>query len=76
MIKNIKFKVPEQYTNLFKQNNNNNNNNKSTETSIKDDSGSCATSNTENTSVIVNSSGQSSDLHWRRRTSQNLVLKN
>ncbi|CAG9765236.1 unnamed protein product [Ceutorhynchus assimilis] len=64
MIKNIKFKVPEQYTNSFKAISTNNN-------VSSDDS-------EFQTSVIVNSSNvnNSSDIHWRRRTSQNLVLKN
>jgi len=82
MIKNIKFKVPEQYTNLCKQNN-------SKKVSAADiqvqDSQEVSESKVYselkpvvNTSVIVNNSNNnhSSDVHWRRRTSQNLVLKN
>ncbi|XP_060523969.1 zinc finger and BTB domain-containing protein 49-like [Cylas formicarius] len=66
MIKNIKFKVPARYTNLFKQT-----------TAPEDETAQISLpSSTKQveTSVIVNK-GSSSDLHWRRRTSQNLVVK-
>lgn len=89
MIKNIKFKVPAKYTSKFRESNNvsdrsiiNNCNN-----IIRDN---CNNSNCNNiirdtleesvaaTSVIVNNSVQfpNSMEHWRRRTSQNLGLKN
>lgn len=68
MIKNIKFKVPACYTNLFKTSTVSNDNNNSVQG---------GDSKTGNASVIVNNSAVgSSDIHWRRRTSQNLVLKN
>lgn len=67
MIKNIKFKVPACYTNSFKTSTVSNNNNRVQEEDSK----------AGNASVIVNNSAVvSSDIHWRRRTSQNLVLKN
>lgn len=65
MIKNIKFKVPIQYTKNFIESS------KEKDTNIE----SVATA----TSVIVNNNNniQSSSVdHWRRRTSQNLGLKN
>lgn len=82
MIKNIKFKVPEQYTNLFKQSSNkgtNNNSGDSNDVNESSDTGVFSELKpVANASVIVNNSNlnQSSDIHWRRRTSQNLVLKN
>ncbi|XP_056635610.1 zinc finger protein 154-like [Diorhabda sublineata] len=72
MIKNIKFKVPIQYTNQFKENG-------KVEETKNDD---CSLNFTElqpvaMTSVIVNSNdlSESGNLYWRRRTSQNLSLK-
>lgn len=68
MIKNIKFKVPACYTNSFKT---------STVSSDNNNSVQEGDSKIGNASVIVNNSAVvSSDIHWRRRTSQNLVLKN
>lgn len=78
MIKNIKFKVPEQYTNSFKTLPINSNIGNSNSYSISADSEMAQTYPLTNKSVIVNNSNLAncSDLHWRRRTSQNLVLKN
>ncbi|RZC40966.1 zinc finger protein 708-like [Asbolus verrucosus] len=85
IIKNIKFKLPPNYTNLkvndtlkevipLKPVNNldselsNNNNNTYTELKTVQNAA---------TSVIVNSNlSQDSNMHWRRRTSQNLCSKN
>lgn len=77
MIKNIKFKVPEQYTNSFKTLPINSNIGNSNSYSISADSEMTQTYPLTNKSVIVNNSNlaNSSDVHWRRRTSQNLVLK-
>ncbi|CAH1173627.1 unnamed protein product [Phaedon cochleariae] len=72
MIKNIKFKVPALYTNNFKES-------EKGESKMYTELGPAAV-----TSVIVNNNsgksdggefGQHSSIHWRRRTSQNLVLK-
>lgn len=65
MIKNIKFKVPIQYTKHFMED----------LTSEKDTN---VESTATATSVIVNNNNiQSTSVeHWRRRTSQNLGLKN
>ncbi|XP_066245059.1 zinc finger protein 723-like isoform X1 [Euwallacea similis] len=68
MIKNIKFKVPARYTNSLKTSTNNNPNGSDVSTKSSDQD-----SHSSNTSVIVNNS--CSDVHWRRRTSQGLVLK-
>lgn len=77
MIKNIKFKVPAKYTNKFRETNNfpdkkiNNNSNNTLQDKVTLESVAA-------TSVIVNNSVQFSNNmeHWRRRTSQNLGLKN
>ncbi|KAJ8977707.1 hypothetical protein NQ317_005440 [Molorchus minor] len=96
MIKNIKFKVPIQYTNNFKENaqkNNPSEMNDFTADSAKNDISQLSdnrivqdASNNNTyaelkpvamTSVIVNNNmSQPSSMHWRRRTSQNLNLKN
>lgn len=86
MIKNIKFKVPAKYTNKFRESNNVtdksiinnlnlNNNNNSNNDIVR---GNSCLESVAATSVIVNNSVQCSNSmeHWRRRTSQNLGLKN
>ncbi|KAJ8933735.1 hypothetical protein NQ314_013828 [Rhamnusium bicolor] len=80
MIKNIKFKVPIQYTNNFKEIGGKNTVSEPTDRVIQD----TVNNNTYTelkpvamTSVIVNNNmSQPSSMHWRRRTSQNLNLKN
>lgn len=85
MIKNIKFKVPAKYTSKFRESNivatdrvilNSNNNNHASSNGIIQDRNSLES--VAATSVIVNNSVQFSNSmeHWRRRTSQNLGLKN
>ncbi|XP_072380009.1 uncharacterized protein [Diabrotica undecimpunctata] len=74
MIKNIKFKVPIEYTNQFKKNN-------KSEKAPKDDNTKLTFTELKPvamTSVIVSSTtnlSESDNLYWRRRTSQNLSLK-
>lgn len=89
MIKNIKFKVPAKYTSKFRESNNVVVSDKSTSNNIINiNNNNCKgiiQSKNKNslesvaaTSVIVNNSVQFSNSmeHWRRRTSQNLGLKN
>lgn len=84
MIKNIKFKVPAKYTSKFRESNNvttdkaiinSINNNTSSDDIVQDRN---SMESVAATSVIVNNSVQFSNRmeHWRRRTSQNLGLKN